>query len=68
MATAHAAVSETHYSLNDLAHLDDRVGAHIDGLRIAGDPGWEICTEALLAIKEPGEVFVAPKTKRVRLD
>lgn len=54
-----AAVSEPHYSLKDLVHLDDRVEAHIDGLRIAGDAGWQICKEALLAIKEPGEVFAA---------
>ena len=53
-----AAVREPHYSLKDLAHLDDRLEAHIDGLRIAGDAGWEICEEAL-AIKEPGEIFTA---------
>ena len=53
-----AAVSEPHYSLKDLAHLDDRLEAHIDGLRIAGDVGWEICQEAL-ALEEPGEVFIA---------
>ena len=52
------AVREPHYSLNDLAKLDDRVEAHIDGLRIAGDEGWEICREAL-AWEEPGEVFTA---------
>ncbi len=41
------AVSEPHYDLADLAHLDDRVEANIDGLRIAGDEGWEICREAM---------------------
>ncbi|VAX06617.1 FOG: HEAT repeat [hydrothermal vent metagenome] len=54
----HAAVCEPHYSLKDLAHLDDRLEANIDGLRIAGDAGWEICEEAL-TIKEPGEIFTA---------
>lgn len=52
------AVAEPHYSLKDLSHLDDRVEAHVDGLRIAGDAGWEICKEAL-GEKEPGEVFAA---------
>jgi uncharacterized protein (TIGR02270 family) len=52
------AVREPHYSLNDLTKLDDRVEAHIDGLRIAGDEGWEICKEAL-AWEEAGEVFTA---------
>ena len=41
------AVHQPHYDLNDLAELDDRVKAHIDGLRIAGDKGWEICKENL---------------------
>ncbi len=53
-----AAIRAPHYSLKDLAHLDDRVEAHIDGLRIAGDAGWEICREAL-SLEEPGEVFAA---------
>jgi len=53
-----AAVREPHYSLNDLANLDNRVEAHIDGLRIAGDEGWEICKESL-AWEEAGEVFTA---------
>lgn len=52
------AVSEPHYDLADLADLDDRVEANIDGLRIAGDEGWEICKEAM-AIEEPGEIFTA---------
>ena len=52
------AVDAPHYSLADLAKLDDRIEAHIDGLRIAGDAGWEICKEAL-SIEEAGEVFAA---------
>ncbi len=52
------AVSAPHYDLSDLAQLDDRVEANIDGLRIAGDEGWEICREAL-EIGEPGETFTA---------
>ena len=53
-----AAMQAPHYTLADLAHLDDRVEAHIDGLRIAGEAGWEICKEAL-GREEAGEVFAA---------
>ena len=53
-----SAIHEPHYSLSDLAHLDDRVDAHIDGLRIAGDEGWKIVKDAL-TWEEPGEVFAA---------
>ncbi len=53
-----AAVQAPHYSLNDLADIDERVEAHIDGLRVAGEAGWSICADAL-AQEEPGEVFAA---------
>src|SRR4051794_10411519 len=53
-----AAVSAPHYSLKDLAKLDNRVEAHLDGLRIACAPGWEIVKEEL-SWQEPGEFFVA---------
>ena len=53
-----AAVHEPHYSLKDLAYIDDRVEAHLDGLHIAGNTSWEICKEAL-TLDEPGEVFTA---------
>ncbi|WP_290648319.1 TIGR02270 family protein [Aquisalimonas sp.] len=54
-----AAVAAPHYSLSHLAQLDNRVEAHIDGLRIAGSAGWAICADALLAHEETGEVFCA---------
>ena len=50
------AVGEPHYSLDDLAALDERVEAHLDGLTIAGDVGWKFCRENL-ANEGPGEVF-----------
>ena len=53
-----AAVQAPHYSLNDLADIDERVEAHIDGLRVAGEAGWSICADAL-AQEEAGEVFAA---------
>jgi uncharacterized protein (TIGR02270 family) len=52
------AVSAPNYALEDLAELDERVEAHLDGLRLAGPAGWELCVEQL-ANEEPGEVFVA---------
>ncbi len=52
------AVAAPHYSLADLAKLDQRVEAHLDGLRIAGEEGWQLCRKEL-AWKEPGEVFAA---------
>jgi uncharacterized protein (TIGR02270 family) len=49
-------VAAPHVRLKDLAALDERVEAHIDGLRIAGEQGWDI-TRSALAFAEPGEVF-----------
>jgi uncharacterized protein (TIGR02270 family) len=52
------AVTSSNYSLPDLAFLDERVEAHIDGLRIAADHGWALCEDCLDA-EDPGTVFAA---------
>jgi uncharacterized protein (TIGR02270 family) len=46
------------YDLASLCDLDERVEANLDGLRLAGDAGWEHC-EAALDGGEAGEVFAA---------
>lgn len=52
------AVHAQHYRLFELTRLDNRVEAHLDGLRVAGPEGWELCEQAL-EIGEAGEVFAA---------
>ena len=52
------AVTAPHYRLKDIAKLDERVEANVDGLRVAGDAGWKLCEEAFEQ-QGPGEVFAA---------
>jgi uncharacterized protein (TIGR02270 family) len=52
------AVAAPHYRLVQLARLDMRLEAHVDGLRVAGDLGWEVA-RAQCGWKEPGEIFAA---------
>jgi uncharacterized protein (TIGR02270 family) len=52
------AVRSSNYSLKDLSGLDERVEAHLDGLRVAGQFGWQLCEQALDK-EEPGRVFAA---------
>lgn len=51
-----SATFEPNYNLNDLADLDERVEANIDGLRVAGETGWDFSKE-LMDEDEPGAVF-----------
>ena len=53
-----AAACAPHYTLKYLSRLDERVEAHLDGLRIAADEGWRLVVEEL-GWKEAGEFFVA---------
>jgi uncharacterized protein (TIGR02270 family) len=52
------AVSAPNFRLKDLSRLDERVEAHLDGLRVAGQYSWQLCEKALEE-PEPGEVFAS---------
>ena len=51
-------IGAPHVRLYHLRRLDNRLAAHLDGLAIAGEPGWRCCAAAL---ENPGasELFVA---------
>lgn len=40
-------ISAPHCVLDELARHDGRIEAHLDGLRLAGDTGWDLCKAAL---------------------
>ena len=52
------AIRAPNQDLDSLADLDERIDAHLDGLRVAGAHGWETCVDQL-AWREAGEVFAA---------
>lgn len=51
------ATSAPQYALKDLARLDERVEAHLDGLLVNGLPGWQTALDQLA--EGPGEIFAA---------
>lgn len=53
-----AAVHAPNYAPQQFADLDERLDAHIDGLRVAGDEAWKLA-EAGLDNEEPEDFFVA---------
>ena len=53
------AVRGMRHSHQQMLRLDDRVDAHLDGLRLAGEYGWRLCRDELREWMEPGEAFAA---------
>ena len=53
------ALHAPHYLRWELIREQDRLEAHLDGLRIAGEAGWDIVQKQLEASTGPGEVFTA---------
>lgn len=51
------AATEPHYSLADLAKLDERLEAHRDGLELAAAVGWTVCRANMTTTPGPGEAF-----------
>src|SRR5215212_2819989 len=56
------AVDAPHYKRHHLARLDERVEAHVDGLRVAGEAGCDIAWSQLQQWGEMGEMFAAAVT------
>jgi uncharacterized protein (TIGR02270 family) len=56
--TRDRAVVAPHYRLRDIARLDERVEAHLDGLRLAGGIGLELAAQGVES-EDPGSLFVA---------
>ena len=53
------AVTLPNHTLVTLSQIDNRLEAHLDGLRVAGEPGWEIIEAELIEASEPEGVFAA---------
>ncbi len=53
------AVVAPHYNLQSLSELDERLEAHLDGLRVAGEAGPQRAWQEFMDHPEPGETFTA---------
>jgi len=53
-----AAIRAPHYVLKDLIKLEERLEAHLDGLRVADELGWEMIKQTAEG-GAPGAVFAA---------
>ncbi|MDQ1918736.1 hypothetical protein [Massilia pseudoviolaceinigra] len=54
-----ASIDSPRLSLNELARFSDLLDAHLEGISVAGSPGWQPALSALERWKQPGEAFVA---------
>jgi len=52
-----SATDQPHFTVRQLAELDDRVEAHLDGLRVAGEVGLKIASAHLEQYGGSGELF-----------
>jgi uncharacterized protein (TIGR02270 family) len=51
-------VRAPHVKIRHISRFDERIAAHLDGIAIAGEVGWQCC-EAALADASPGGLFAA---------
>src|SRR5262245_5057860 len=51
------ATDQPHFTLRHLAKLEERIEAHIDGLRVAGSLGLASAVDQLKEAQEDGELF-----------
>ena len=63
-----AATDQPHYALRQLANLEERIEAHIDGLRVAGPAGFSIALAQLENHRGEGELFTVATIALERSD
>jgi len=52
------AIKQPHYNAKDVAQLEQRIDAQLDGLLSSIEQGWQVCKQGLDVVG-PGEVFTA---------
>jgi uncharacterized protein (TIGR02270 family) len=57
-----AATDQPHFDLQSLGRLEERVEAHLDGLRVAGEAGYQIAWDNFQQSPGPGELFTISLT------